>query len=345
MITLNRNSLKKRLDKSFQKDISENNIGGCSAIVRQHGEIVYSNNFNSTDKTLYRLASMTKPITSVAASILFDRGKLNLEDSVAKYIPEFRKGEKIKILHLLTHTSGIFSEKIRETAKLEKKDKETLSSTVEFYSKLPTAFEPFTKEEYSGVAAFDVLTYIIEKITDTDYNEFLKKEIFLPLGMINTTFVPSTEQWKNIITMHDKTESGIGATTENCVFEDYPCTHYLGGAGLISSASDYSKFAEMLLSGGEGIISPESVKLISTAHVPESIMPGTERWGLGVRVIVKDEYKPLPVGTFGWSGAYGSHFWVDPANKITAVFMKNSRYDGGAANRSARQFENDVYYI
>ena len=79
-----------------------------------------------------------------------------------------------------------------------------------------------------------------------------------------------------------------------------------------------------------------------TLIVPEEIKPHVERWGLGVRVIVKEEYKTLPVGTFGWSGAYGSHFWVDPINQVAAVFMKNSLFDGGAANESARNFEKAV---
>ena len=79
-----------------------------------------------------------------------------------------------------------------------------------------------------------------------------------------------------------------------------------------------------------------------TLIVPEEIKPHVERWGLGVRVIVKEEYKTLPVGTFGWSGAYGSHFWVDPINQVAAVFMKNSLFDGGAGNESARYFEKAV---
>ena len=99
----------------------------------------------------------------------------------------------------------------------------------------------------------------------------------------------------------------------------------------------------MLLSKGQTpkkqILSEKTFQLLHTPFVSEEIMPLNERWGLGVRVIVSENYKTLPVGTFGWSGAYGSHFWIDPKNKIVAVFMKNSRFDGGAANESARNFE------
>ena len=91
------------------------------------------------------------------------------------------------------------------------------------------------------------------------------------------------------------------------------------------------------------ILSSESVDLLCTPQVSKEIMPQNERWGLGLRVIPEDAYPYLPKGAFGWSGAYGSHFWVDPTNRIVAVFMKNSKYDGGSGNESARNFERAVY--
>ena len=121
------------------------------------------------------------------------------------------------------------------------------------------------------------------------------------------------------------------------------------GGGLASTASDFSVFAETLRLGGVSpsgvrILSEEAVRLMRTPNVPESIPMGYERWGLGVRVIVDSRYPHgLCPGCFGWSGAYGTHFWVDPENRITAVMMKNSRYDGGAGNMSACGFERDVY--
>ena len=209
-------------------------------------------------------------------------------------------------------------------------------------------FEPGTKQQYSGTAAFDVLVKIIETITGTDYQEFLKKEIFAPCGMKNTTFVPTKEQWNAMMDMHNRVDgkSIIRGMKENCIFGDYPCTHYLGGAGLVSTLSDYVKFARMLLKEGKTemaqLLSPETFQLLRTPFVTEEIMPGNARWGLGVRVIVDASYQTLPVGAFGWSGAYGSHFWVDPENRIAAVFMKNSVYDGGAGNESAKNFEKAV---
>lgn len=110
--------------------------------------------------------------------------------------------------------------------------------------------------------------------------------------------------------------------------------------------SDYAKFVRMLLNEGKTetveLVSKETFQLLRTPFVSEEIMPGNERWGLGVRVVVDVSYPNLSVGTFGWSGAYGSHFWVDPGNRIAAVFMKNSVYDGGAGNESAKNFEKAV---
>lgn len=151
------------------------------------------------------------------------------------------------------------------------------------------------------------------------------------------------------IPQYDKID-GTGAVypmKPGCVFDETPCTHFLGGAGLISSLDDYIRFAQMLLRGGEingnRILSENTVKFMSEPQVPESIMHGNERWGLGMRVITSDEYKYLPKGTFGWSGAYGTHFWVDPVNGITAVYMKNSVYDGGSGAITAANFEKDVF--
>ena len=94
---------------------------------------------------------------------------------------------------------------------------------------------------------------------------------------------------------------------------------------------------------GHQIIPGHLIDLMSTPHVPVEIMPGNERWGLGVRVITEDAYRILPVGTLGWSGAFGTHFWVDPQNHITAIYMKNSRYDGGSDAVTAYHFEEDVH--
>ncbi len=160
--------------------------------------------------------------------------------------------------------------------------------------------------------------------------------------MKDTTFVPNESQWKRMILMHDKVDgkNEIGNTYDGCVFDRFPQYNYLGGAGLISSLSDYLNFATMLMNGGvfEGkrIITEASVAEISR---PQVYKRDKESWGLGVRVITSENNNVLPVGTYGWSGAYGTHFFVDPTNRIIGIYMKNSHYDGG----SSKNFETDVY--
>jgi len=132
------------------------------------------------------------------------------------------------------------------------------------------------------------------------------------------------------------------------VFNDAITARMAAGAGLATTAEDYCRFAEMLCRGGTTpsgarVLAQSTAAQMASPHVPEAIMPGSERWGLGMRVVVGSDYPHgLDVGCFGWSGAYGTHFWVDPQNKVSVVMMKNSLYDGGAGNRSACTLERDV---
>ena len=343
-------------------------ISGASVWIWQDGKELYRRHFGEgvNEKTVYRLASMTKPITGVAAGKLLETGKLSLQDPVDKYFPEFRElpmvaekdGELVKVgkpeklptvLHLLTHTSGFGGvvEGIQQR-QIDSESNATLQNAVRYFSKAGIGFEPFTNVMYSGRAAFDVLAGIIERITDTPYDQYVKENILDPCGMVDTTFAPTKEQWERMIPMHDRVDGKacVGRTVDGYVFENVPVTHFAGGAGLASTLEDYTHFARMLLNGGEfagnRILKPETVALMATPHVPESLMPAPKRWGLSMKVVTREEYGRLPVGCFGWSGAYGTHFWVDPENKITAIYLKNSRYDGGSGAITSAEFEEDV---
>lgn len=375
MKKLDKNLLSKNIERIALYDIEENNIFGSAYAVYQDGEELYRGYFGTKapekcsavcGDTVFRLASMTKPITAVAALILAERGLISLDDPIVKYVPEF-EGVHIKnadgngkltdmgcaeksicVYHLLSHTSGIgcggaVQEAMPEEGKL------SVKNMVEYFAKAGIDFEPGTRQGYSAVAAFDVMVAIIERVTGEDYQEFLKRELFEPLKMCDTTFEPAADAWERMMTMHNR-ENGksiVGKTYDGCVFDDFPTAHRLGGAGLVSTLDDYTKFANMLLNGGKTeaarILEEKTVALMHIPYADKSIMPGDEIWGLGVRIIAKDSYPSLPVGAFGWSGAYGTHFWIDPENKITAVFMKNSRFDGGAGNKSACRFEEAVY--
>ncbi len=374
MKKINKELLNENIEKIALYDFENNKVFGSAYCVVQGQDEIYKKCFGTisvdsrelvTENTIFRMASMTKPVTAVATLILIERGLLSLSDKVSDYLPEFkdihitqitqsgslidlgRAQNEITVSNLLTHTSGIGSEPLKE-GKMTGEDTKNLDASVEFYSRIGLDFEPGTKQQYSGIGAFNVLAKIIEKVTKTDYQDFLTKEIFEPCGMSNTMFVPTQEQWGQIIDMHNKNDgkNGVAGMNDNCVFADYPCTNYLGGAGLLSTLADYSQFAKMLLNKGKTptkqIICEDIFRLLHTPFVTEDIMPGSERWGLGVRVIVNENYENLPVGAFGWSGAYGTHFWIDFTNEIAAVYMKNSLFDGGAANESARNFEKAV---
>lgn len=374
---LNVKLLTENIKSRAENDIKENNISGASVAVISPSETLYKAHFGTLsaedgtpidDNTLFRLASMTKPITAAAVMVLFDKGLIGIDDPVEKYLPQFkdryiaemRDGKAVKarkaetvltVKHLLTHTSGILSggSEAFYANGLSDEDNKTLKGTVDYYATAGLGFEPYSKEQYSPTAAFDLLARIVEVISDTDYAEFVKKYVTEPCGMTDTAFIPTEEQWQRVIPMHKKEngKSDVYLMPKNCVFENVPTTHYLGGAGLVSSLKDYAAFAAMLLNkgkiNGNRVISEKAVELLSSPQVPESIMPGNWRWGLGVRVITGEDYRYLPVGAFGWSGAYGTHFWVDPVNSIAAVYMKNSMYDGGSGAVTAYNFEKDIF--
>lgn len=368
MKLLDRELLGRKIDEIALYDMENNNVFGTSYFVYQNGNTVLKKHYgvtgnctNMDDSAMFRLASMTKPITAVAMMILDERGLISLSDNVSKYISEFKNlhiksytggsdmgetGTEPTIVSLLAHTSGFG---ISGTLQLSEKDRESYSNTIKYFLDKGLKFEPFKAQEYSAYAAFDVLAMIAEKVTGEGYDEFLKREIFEPCGMNDTTFVPTDEQQKRIVKMHHKIngENAVEEMFSRCGFENFPYEHKLAGAGLISSLDDYAQFAKMLLHRGKTdngrIMSEETACKMGIPYLPNDVMPGNINWGLGVRIIVDHSYETLPVGTFGWSGAYGSHFWIDSENDICAVFMKNSRFDGDAGNQSARRFEKAVY--
>ena len=377
MIKLDKSIVREKIEKRINDDIASGRVGGAQVIVKQDGEVIYENCFGMSDEgralapdSMFRLASMTKPITGVAIMKQVSKGLVSLDDPLDKFIPAYGEMEiggvdadgnitikgkaegKIKILHLMTHTSGVACGELggKLGSKLKKEDFTDLKSITDAYANLPISFEPYTAQAYSGTIGFDLLARVVELTSGMAYNEFVKKEIFEPLEMVDTTFTPSPEQWDRMVRMHNFVDGKaiFAPLNRNSIFGDYPLTYFCGGAGLTSTVADYIKFADMLLANGKGtngaeILDEDLVKQMRTVAVPDHVMPGNQKWGLTMRVITDDSYKRLPKNTYGWSGAYGTHFWVDPDNKITAVYMKNSSYDGGSGALTAARFEEDVY--
>jgi len=374
MKVLDKNRLKENIESSVLSDIENGSVGGVAVAVTQNGDTVFQGCFGDektgisvSERTLFRLASMTKPITATAILLLVDRGILKLDTPITDILPGFKKMHigcmrqdvaecvapakmSITVRHLLTHSSGLGSGPVGDyiCAKLPPGERKSLKQVVEYYEKNPLDFEPGASQFYSPIHGFDVLARMIEVVSETSYDEFLNKELFEPLGMVDTTFAPTQKQWEQMIPLHSY-ENGVGivvSTPHNTVFGGIPTTCFSGGAGLASTLQDYKKFADMLLNcgsiGTRQLISENLIREMATPQLPPTIMSGQEVWGLGVRVITEETDTNLPRGSFGWSGAYGTHFWVDPTNRITAIYLKNSLHDGGAGAATARRFEWDV---
>lgn len=376
MMKLDAKRVKENIEKRVSDDVFSGRVGGAAMLVKQNGETVYKGFFGTADgeraideNAVFRLASMTKPITAVAVMKQIEKGVLSLDDPLDRFIPEYGEMEigrvvdgeieivgkaqnKIRILHLLTHTSGVGCGElgVALSKRFPLKGDYNIADIAKEYSAFPISFEPFSAQAYSGKIGFDLLARVVEITSGMPYDEFLKKEIFEPLGMKDTTFTPSSEQWDRAVCMHNfKDGSAIfyPADREH-IFGDHPLTYFCGGAGLMSTLTDYERFADMLLGEGKNsegvrVLEAETVRLMHTVAVPDSIMPGNQKWALSMRVILEPTYGRLPVGTYGWSGAYGTHFWIDPENGAIGIYMKNSYYDGGSGAKTAANFEKDVY--
>lgn len=379
MRKINKALLESKLKNLIEENIKLGNLGGAAAVVLQNGNTVCdlrigSKNVMTGEKlcknTLFRLASLTKPVAGIAAMIAVEKSYFSLEDKVSDYFPEIknmyvgklqngivvpdRKPENdIIIRDLLTHTSGIMAENALSAPQeniMPASAYATNKAMVDYVLKHTCfTFEPTKASAYSGYAAFDIMALIIEQKSGLSYTQFINKYIFSPLGLKDITFNPSEEQWSRMITMTDKAVGNkcVAIDMGRHTFEGFSINYTCAGASLTGTIEDYTILAEMLRRGGEyggvRILTPESVKAISTPYVPMGTagLSPYDSWGLGVRVTVNNPV--LPKGSFGWSGAYGAHFWVDPENQITAIFMKNSRWhDSHGGGKTAIDFEKDV---
>jgi CubicO group peptidase (beta-lactamase class C family) len=377
MMTLDQSKIASAMQKEISADIASGRVGGAAVLVKQHGKDIHRACFGQSapgkaleQNALFRLASMTKPITAAAIIKQIERGLLSLDDPLEKFIPAYGEMEigrmredgqleivgkaqrKITILHLLTHASGIGCEPLTAYVEgLYTPERESdLCSVTQTYADYPLSFEPGTAQAYSGRVGFDLLARVVELTADMPYDEYLRQEIFTPLCMEDATFTPSGAQWERMVCLHDYKDgqSLFHPLDRAHVFGPLPLGYFCGGAGLVATLSDYEKFASMLLRGGkaesgEQLLREQSVRLMRTPAISEAIMPGNQRWGLGMRVITDASYPMLPTNAYGWSGAYGTHFWLDPDNDTIGIYMKNSHYDGGSGAMTAVHFEKNVY--
>src|SRR5262247_3765486 len=327
-----------------------------------------------TTDALFRIMSMTKPVVGVAVLILVDEGKVRLNDPVSRFIPQFKDikvgvlqgtqpppppaGQRgapprfytvpaereVTVKDLLTHTSGLVSGPISnsENAKVSLKAKESNADYIPRLGQVPLEFQPGTRWAYSAQAGFDTLVLVVERASGMKFDQFASQRIFAPLGMKDTFFYPAESYNPRIASLYSKTDKGLVKQNDPNFMNG---AFFSGGGGLFTTAEDYWQFGQMLLNGGEfngkRLLSPRTVELMRSAFIPDTL-PGRARgesFGLSVRVLTDPVQRgvALSTGSFGWSGAYGTHFWVDPKEKVVAVLMTQT-----ANNEARADFETAV---
>ncbi len=333
--------------------------------VFKEGKQLFKYNFGCVDRQIFRLASMTKPITAVALMKCVDLGLLSVKDRIDEYLPafadmkigklvdgkiEYDKACKtpITIEHILTHTSGLGSGEVGDVQVTERKVPKTLEEAVKDYGGWYLDFEPGTNQFYSALTALDIVSRIIEIVANMPYGDFLKKYIFEPLDMVDTVYKLNEEQKTRLVPMYEINEDRTGSIHKEfknayAGFDGFYEGYTGGAAGLFSTFEDYSNFTNMLACGGvfngKRVLSENSVKEISIPRSPIDVY----NWGYTVLVRGKETAEqPLPIGSFGWSGAYATHFFVDLKSQLSAVMMTNMNNDYGAGSPSIAAFEKVV---
>ncbi|MBV8732182.1 MAG: beta-lactamase family protein [Acidobacteriia bacterium] len=328
--------------------------------------------------SLFWIMSMTKPVVGTSVLMLMEEGKLRLTDPVSRFIPEF-KGMKVAVLEdrpagapaparstppvyytvpatreltirdLLTHVNGLNTggpASSAEVAKIALKAGESLADYIPRLATTPLDFQPGTRWQYSATAAWDTMERVVEVITGQTFDRFARERIFDPLGMQDTTWRPSPEQLSRVARQYRGADGAFTRVDNKPIWMNSP-TYFSGGGGLMSSTEDYLQFAQMLANRGElngkRLLGPKTVELMSSVFVPDTL-PGRAKgrgFGLSVQVISDhiEANTPISNGSFGWDGAFGTHFWVDPKEKIVGLFMVQA----SGPNRSMNpDFENAV---
>lgn len=328
--------------------------------------------------SLFWIMSMTKPVVGTSVLMMMEEGKLRLTDPVSRFIPEF-KGMKVAVMEdrpvgtpapapgtpplfytvpatreitiqdLLTHVSGLNSSgpaSTAEVAKIALKAGESLADYIPRLGTTPLDFQPGTRWQYSPTAAFDTLERVVEVVSGEPFDRFARERIFDPLGMKDTGYRPSPEQLSRIATQYRGADC-VRTRVDNKPIWMNSATYLSGGGGLESSAEDYLQFAQMLANRGElngkRLLGPKTVELMSSVFVPDTLPGRAKGRGFGLSVQVISDHiaanTPISDGSFGWDGAFGTHFWVDPKEKIVGLFM----IQASRPNRSMNpDFENAV---
>lgn len=358
-----------RITPVVQAAIDSGKAVGAVVLVARNGAIAYLRAFGWADReagrpmrtdALFRIASQTKAVTSVAIMTLIEDGRLRLSDPVSKFLPGFAgarvatRGDTglvltpvrraITIRDLLTHTAGISygtDSIVREAYRAEGlgpaagygwyfADKtEPICTSMERLSGLPLVAQPGERWVYGY--ATDLLGCVIERISGQTLADYFAKRIFRPLGMRDTWFFPPLAARNRLVTVYADTGTGLfpapAGPRGQGDYLDGPRLSYSGGAGLVSTAGDYARFLQMLANGGSlrgvRILGPHSVALMTTDHLDTLYRQPGLGFGLGFEILAQPGLAGQygNAGRFSWGGAYATNYWVDPKDRLVLVFM------------------------
>lgn len=349
-----------RLGAALEQRIASGHIPGAVGLVARHGKVAWYKAFGRRDPAgdqpmaadaIFRIYSMTKPIVSAAAMMLWEEGRILLSDPVSKYIPAFADTKvarqpdtgidlvpavrPITIQDLLRHTSGLTYE-FRGATEVHKayglarisRLKQTNAEQAELLATLPLLHQPGSRWEYSR--STDVLGRVVEVASGQTLGAFLSERILQPLGMRDSGFsVPEPQQHRLAEAFAKDPESGA-----DVVLLDVrrPAIFESGGGGMVSTVQDYARFMQMMLNGGRlgstRLLGRKTIALMASDHLgdipgsPDLLPPG-HGFGLGFAVRLQPGMAPFPgsVGSYFWGGAAGTTFWIDPAERLIAVLM------------------------
>ena len=348
-----------RVTDALQAHIDAGHIAGVVGAVVRHGRLVYMEALGQadieaarpmTEDAIFRLYSMTRSITSLAAMILWEEGAFQLDDPVSRYLPQFgdqrvfadarspsmdrtqpRNGE-ITVEHLLLHTSGMGSRSSSiYRAEGVRSRSISLREMVDNAARIPLLEDPGTNWRY-GIST-TILGRLVEVWSGMPLENFLQERVFEPLGMTDTGFWVEPERADRLATVYRPSPEGELRPHQ---IEDVPFTErpvlIEGGVGLVASTMDFLRFSQMFLNGGEldgrPVLQPETVAMMTVNRVPDALLPLSPRslgrgWGLGFSIVIdpREFSYPMNDGEFWWDGSAGTRFWIDPVEDMVTIVM------------------------
>lgn len=357
----------RRVTRVMQGFVDRGEAAGIVTLIARRGAIAHLSAVGCrdlergepmSDEVICRIYSMTKPVTTVAALMLYEEGAFQLDDPLADYIPAFRdtpvlvaetprgiettpQERPLTVRHLMTHTAGLVYpnaagdpvERLAAEADLDRPG-ETLADKVERVAALPLAFQPGSAWKYS--MATDVLGRLVEVLSGRALDALMEERIFGPLGMVDTGFWVPPERAGRLSPMYARREGRLVRLEDPALGGVARPPFLSGGGGLVSTVRDYARFAQMLLNGGalDGVrlLGRKTVELMTSNHMLAALLPCIPHaWpfscgmgmGLGVRMVLDVARSGFPgsVGAYTWQGAASTDFWVDPAEEMVGVLL------------------------